>query len=126
MKVPLFDGWRTAGRVAQARANRNTVSEQIAALESQVRLEVRTALDALALADRTIQAAELNVVQARRASEMTDANYKLGAATQLDVVDAQQSLRQAENIRNQALYTHANARATLRYIMGRDPLERNP
>ncbi len=57
---------------------------------------------------------------------MTDANYKLGAATQLDVVDAQQSLRQAENIRNQALYTHANARATLRYVMGRDPLERNP
>ena len=126
LKVPLFDGWRTAGRVAQARANRDTVSEQIAALESQVRLEVQTALDALALADRTIQAAELNVVQARRASEMTDANYKLGAATQLDVVDAQQSLRQAENVRNQALYTHANARAALRFIMGRDPLERNP
>ncbi len=54
---------------------------------------------------------------------MTEANYKLGAATQLDVVDAQQSLRQAENIRNQALYIHANARATLRFVMGRDPLE---
>ena len=34
---------------------------------------------------------------------MTEANYRLGAATQLDVVDAQQALRQAENIRNQAL-----------------------
>ena len=54
---------------------------------------------------------------------MTEANYKLGAATQLDVVDAQQSLRQAENIRNLALYTHANARASLRFVMGRDPLE---
>jgi len=123
LKVPLFDGFRTAGRVAQATANRNTVSEQIAALQSQVRLEVQSALDALALADRTIHAAELNVTQARRASEMTDANYKLGAATQLDVVDAQQSLRQAENIRNQALYIHANARASLRYVMGRSPLE---
>ena len=121
--VPLFDGWRTAGRVAQARAERNTVTHQIAALESQVRLEVQTALDALALADRTIQAAELNVTQARRASEMTEANYKLGAATQLDVVDAQQSLRDAENIRNQALFIHANARAALRFVMGRDPLE---
>ena len=125
LKVPLFDGWRTAGRVAQARAERNTVTQQISALESQVRFEVQTALDALALATRTIQAAELNVTQARRASEMTDANYKLGAATQLDVVDAQQLLRQAENIRNQALYTHANARAALRFVMGRDPLERN-
>ena len=122
-KVPLFDGRRTAGRVAQARSERNTVTQQIAALENQVRLEVQSAFDELALANRTIQASELNVTQARRASEMTEANYKLGAATQLDVVDAQQSLRQAENIRNQALYTHANARAMLRFVMGRDPLE---
>jgi HAE1 family hydrophobic/amphiphilic exporter-1 len=120
--VPLFDGWRTAGRVAQARAQRNTVTQQIAALENQIRLEVQSAVDALALASRTMQAAELNVVQARRAAEMTEANYKLGAATQLDVIDALQALRQAENIRNQALYTHANARASLKFVMGRDPL----
>ena len=122
-KVPLFDGKRTGGRVAQARAERNTVTHQITALENQVRLEVHNALDALALADRTIQASELNVAQARRASEMTEANYKLGAATQLDVVDALQSLRQAENIRNLSLYTHANARAALRFVMGRSPLD---
>jgi outer membrane protein TolC len=123
LRVPLFDGKRTAGRVAQALAQRNTVTHQIAALENQIRLDVQSAFDALALAERTIQASELNVAQARRASEMTEANYKLGAATQLDVVDAQQSLRQAENIRNQAMYMHANARATVRFVMGRDPLE---
>ena len=122
-KVPLFDGRRTAGRVAQARSDRNVVIQRIAALENQVRLEVQSAFDELMLANRTIQASELNVTQARRASEMTEANYKLGAATQLDVIDALQALRQAENIRNQALYTHANARATLRYVMGRNPLE---
>ncbi len=103
VEVPLFDGWRTAGRVAQARAERNTVTQQIAALENQVRLDVQSAWDALALANRTIKAADLNVTQARRAAEMTEANYRLGAATPLDVIDAQQALRQAENIRNQAL-----------------------
>jgi outer membrane protein TolC len=109
--------------VAQARAQRNTVTQQVAALENQVRLDVQSAFDALTLANRTIQAAELNVTQARRAAEMTSANYRLGAATQLDVIDAQQALRQAENIRNQALFTHANARASLRFVMGRNPLE---
>jgi outer membrane protein TolC len=84
---------------------------------------VQNALDALTLADRTMKAAELNVAQARRALEMTEANYKLGAATQLDVTDAQQALRQSENINNLALFTHANARAALRFVMGRDPLE---
>lgn len=126
LAVPLFDGWRTAGRVAQARAQRNTTTQQIAALENQVRLDMQSTFDALTLANRTIKAAELNVTQARRAAEMTEANYRLGAATQLDVIDAQQALRQAENIRSQALYTHANARASLRFVMGRDPLEEKP
>jgi len=122
-KVPLFDGLRTAGRVAQATAERNTVTQQIAALENQVRLDVQSAWDSLALAARTIEAAELNVTQARRALDMTEATYRLGAATPLDVIDAQQALSQAENIRNQALVSHANARATLEYVTGRNPLE---
>jgi outer membrane protein TolC len=123
IKVPLFDGWRTAGRVAQATAERDTVTQQIAQLENQVRLDVQSAWDSLALSARTIQAAELNVTQARRALEMTEATYRLGAATPLDVIDAQQALSQAENIRNQALVSHANARATLQYVTGRDPLQ---
>lgn len=123
LKVPLFDGWRTTGRVAQARAQRNSTGHQIEALQNQIRLDVQTALDALTLADRTIQTADLNVAQARRVAEMTEANYRLGASTNLDVVDAQQALRQADNTRNLALYTHANARAWLRYVMGRDQIE---
>jgi outer membrane protein TolC len=123
LHVPIFDGWRVQGQVAQARAQRNTITHQIAILENQIRLDVQSAFDALNLANRTIQAADLNVTQARRAFEMTEANYRLGAATPLDVVDAQQALRQAENIRNQALYSHANARATLRYVMGQEPVD---
>jgi len=124
--VPLFDGWRTAGKVVQARAQRNTVTHRIEELEQQVRLDMQSAFDALALANRTIQAAELNVTQARRAAEMTEANYRLGAATQLEVIDAQQAFRQAENIRSLSLYTHANARAALRFVMGRNPLDEQP
>jgi HAE1 family hydrophobic/amphiphilic exporter-1 len=120
--VPLFDGQRTAGRVAQGRAERNMVEQRIAALENQIRLDVQAAWDSLTLADRTLSAADLNVSQARRAAEMTEANYRLGAATPLDVLDAQQSLALAENIRNQALLSHANSRASLSFVTGRDPL----
>ena len=122
VKVPLFDGQRTAGRVAQGEAERNMTIQRIAALENQIRLDVQSAWDSLTLADKTLGAAELNVAQARRAAEMTDANYRLGASTPLDVLDSQQALALAENIRNQALYIHANARASLSFVMGRDPL----
>ena len=78
------------------------------------------------MAASVFHAAELNVVQARKAQEMTDANYRLGAATPLDVLDAQAALTQAEFVRVEALHAHANARAGLRYVMGQDPLAEGP
>ena len=123
LKVPLFDGWRTAGKVAQARADRAKVGQDRVALETLIDLEAKQAVDRLRVAASVYRSAELNVVQARKAQEMTEANYRLGAATTLDVLDAQAALTQAEFNRVEALHAHANARAGLRYVMGRDPLE---
>ena len=123
LKVPVFDGWRTAGKVAQARADRAKVEQDRAALETQIDLEAKQAVDRLRVAASVFRAAELSVAQARRAAEMTNANYQLGAATTLDVLDAQAALTQAEWNRVEALHAHANARAGLRYVLGRDPLD---
>jgi outer membrane protein len=126
LKVPVFDGWRTAGRVAQARADRARVAQDRAALETQIDLEAKQAVDRLRVAASVYRAAELSVQQAQKAAEMTAANYKLGAATTLDVLDAQAALTQAEWTRVEALHAHANARAGLRYVVGRDPLDPAP
>ncbi len=123
LKVPVFDGWRTAGKVAQARADRAKVGQDRLALESQIDLEAKQALDRLRVAASVFRAAELNVAQARKAADMTAANYRLGAATTLDVLDSQAALTQAEWNRIEALHAHVNARAGLRYVRGLDPLE---
>jgi len=122
LKVPVFDGWRTAGRVAQARAERARIGQDRVALETLIDLEAKQAVDRLRVASSVFHAAELNVTQARKALEMTEANYRLGATTTLDVLDAQAALTQAEFTRIEALHAHANARAGLRYVMGQDPL----
>ncbi|HYN04115.1 MAG TPA: TolC family protein [Vicinamibacteria bacterium] len=122
LKIPVFDGWRTAGKVAQARADRAKVGQDRVAIETQIDLEAKQAVDRLRVAASVFHAAELNVAQARKATEMTDANYRLGAATLLDVLDAQAALTQAEFVRVEALHAHANARVGLRYVTGRDPL----
>lgn len=123
LTVPVFDGFRTAGKVAQARAQREQVAQDRIALENRVRLEAKLALDALHTADRVVGATALNVGQAQKAADMTQANYKLGAALSLDVLDAQAALTLAESLHLQALHDHANARATLRWVMGRDPID---
>jgi len=123
LKVPLFDGRRASGRVVQARARVETAVQERIAVENRIRLEAKQARDALVTADRVLSASELNVTQAQKALDMTQANYGLGAATPLDVLDAQAALTLAESIRLEALHGHANARATLRWVMGRDPLD---
>jgi HAE1 family hydrophobic/amphiphilic exporter-1 len=123
LTIPVFDGFRTRGKVAQARAERNKVSQDRVALENRIRLEAKEGVDRLAVAKSVLEAAELNVTQAQRALEMTQANYQHGAATTLDVIDAQAALTLAESNRLLGLYDHANARATLRYVTAQDPLE---
>ena len=121
LTIPVFDGLRTAGKVAQAQADKNKVAQDRIALENQIRLEAQDAVDRLNVAKRVLAAAELNLRQAQKALEMIQANYKFGAATLLDVIDAQAAQTQADSNRIQALYVHANARATLRFVMARGP-----
>ncbi len=126
LTIPLFDGFRTSGKVAQARAEHAKSSQDRIAVENQIRLEAQDALAQLTSARAVLESTTLNVSQARKAVEMTQANYNNGAATTLDVLDAQAALTFAEITRVQALYDHANARATVRYVMGHDPLEEKP
>jgi HAE1 family hydrophobic/amphiphilic exporter-1 len=123
LKVPIFDGFRSRGRVAQAHAERNKVTQDRLALENQIRLEAQDAVDVLGVASSIYEAAELNVNQAQKALDMVQANYNHGAATLLDALDAQAALTLAESNRIEALHAHANARAVLRYVMAQDPLD---
>ena len=126
LTIPVFDGLRNSGKVAQAKARRESADQDRIALENQIRLSAKQARDVLVTAGRVLEAADLNVTQAQKALDMTQANYSLGAATPLDVLDAQAALTLAESLRLEALYAHANARAVLRWVMGRDPLDTAP
>jgi len=123
LSIPIFDGNRTRGRVAQAEAELGKARQDKIALRNQIRLQAMDALVKLNVAARLIGAAQLNVEHAKKALEMTQANYKYGAATLLDVTDAQNALLQAETTLTQALQQHADARATVKFVMGRNLAE---
>lgn len=123
--LPLFDGGRRSGLTQQAVANRKVAELSRVDTENSVRLEAQTALDELQRADKTVEAAQLNVRQAERVLSMMQDNYRYGAATTLDVLDAQTALTTARWTLLQGLYDHNLARCQLRYVMGVDPLEQN-
>jgi outer membrane protein TolC len=125
VKIPIFDGRRVKGQVEQAQADLGKARQDKIALQNQIRLQAMDALVKLNVSSRLITAAQMNVSQAKKALEMTQANYKYGAATVLDVTDAQNAWVQAETTLAQALQQHADASATVDYVMGRDPAGSN-
>ncbi len=121
--LPVYDGGKRSGLVQQAVANRRVEELAQVEAESKVGLEAQTALDELARAKQTVEAARLSVREAEQVLEMTQNNYKYGAATTLDVLDAQTALTIARATLIQGLYDHTVAKAQLHYVMGLDPLE---
>jgi len=123
LTLPVFDGFRRSGLVWQATANQRATRLEREKSEQQIRLSLEQGLDELAAARETVAAARANLGQAERVLAMTQENYKYGAATTLDVVDAQTALTVARTNLLRGLHDHAVARANLRWVAGRTPWE---
>ncbi len=121
--LPVFDGFRRSGMVYQATANQRSARLERERVEQQVRLGLQQALDELKAAEETVTAAKANIGQAERVLAMTQANYNHGAATTLDIVDAQTALSLARTNLLRGLHDDAVARANLRWALGRTPWE---
>jgi outer membrane protein TolC len=120
--LPLFDGGKRSGLITQAVSARHVARLSLEQQESALRLEVQQALDEISRAEKTVEATQLNVRQAERVLAMMQANYGYGAATTLDVVDAQMSLALARTNLLQGLYDHVVGTARLRWVLGRPVL----
>lgn len=121
--LPVFDGFKRSGMVAQAVANQRSVRLEREKVEQQVVLGLQQARDEIHAAGETIAAARANIDQAQRVLQMTQANYQFGAATTLDIVDAQTALSEARTNLLRGLYGWSIARAELRWAMGKTPWE---
>ncbi len=121
--LPVFDGFRRSGMVWQATAAQRTARLEREKVEQQVRLSLQQGLDELSAARETIAAARANIRQAERVLDMMQNNYKYGAATTLDIVDAQTALSVARTNLLRGLHDYSVARANLRWATGDKPWE---
>lgn len=119
--LPVFDGYERSGLVWQATANQRAARLEREKVEQQVRLGLQQGLDEIRAAQETIAAARSNIEQAERVLEMTQSNYQFGAATTLDIVDAQTALSEARTNLLLGLHDYSVARANLLWTAGRAP-----
>jgi len=118
LAFPIFDGFRTQGKVMQARSNYETAKLDEAKLRDQVTLEVRAALDAVREARMIVEALEGTVAQAERLLKMAEQGLDFGVKTRLDVDDARVNLTQARANRASAQHDYLVSLTTLRWVQG--------
>jgi outer membrane protein TolC len=121
--LPVFDGYKRSGLTWQATANQRAARLEREKVEQQVRLGIQQGMDEIKAAEETITAARANIAQAERVLSMTQDNYKYGAATTLDIVDAQMALSQARTNLLLGMHDYSIARASLLWTTGRSPWE---
>lgn len=121
--LPVFDGFKRSGMMWQAVANERAARLEREKFERQIRLSIQQGYDELKAAAETIAAAKTNVSQAEKVLSMMQNNYKYGAATTLDIVDAQAALSVARTNLLRGLHDESVARANLRWAVGQTPWE---
>ena len=102
----IFDGLETVGRVKQARATLSQAKITYDDAVRQVELEIQQAYSNLQQDRELYDSQSKNVDQAREALRLASARLGVGAGVQLDVLNAQVALTQAQSTRLSALFSY--------------------
>jgi outer membrane protein TolC len=116
--VPLFNGFATSARVAQAKAMIKELGFTQKGLIDIIEFEVRKAILRLQEAKESLHSQEKNVEQAQESLRIAELNFSEGLATTLDISSAQAALSQAKTNYSQALYDYVMSLAELDKAMG--------
>ncbi len=116
--LPLFNGLMREQRIEEARVAEEDAGHQVRAQENRLRVEVATALRNLETAYQTAQLQDQVRQKAEEELRLARERFRLGAATSVEVTDAQTSLSQAEQARIAAIYDFHKTLAALEAVVG--------
>ena len=119
VRWPLWDGGRTAANVAQAAGGAEAARQRLAEFDSVLSVEVRQRALDVESGRAAIAAATDAVRAAAEARRVVAERYRAGVIPQIEVLDAEFALLQAELDRTRALATLRLSEARLARAIGR-------
>ncbi len=103
VKVPIFQGGAVASQTREAGFKFRAAQDRLDQVRRQVDQQVKDAFRGILASIEDVKARQAAIVSARSALESTQAGLEVGTRTQVDVLNAQRNLFQAE-------YDYLNAR----------------
>jgi outer membrane protein TolC len=120
LQIPIYDG--TLGATKRVRiADRETARLRLDAVKLEARSEVRLAQETVARHEQIVAASREAAASAIEALHITEIAYKAGATTNIEVVQAQQTARNAEIVASLAEDRLRQARLDLLVALGQFP-----
>ncbi len=118
VSFPVFDGRQNSGRIMQAQADFEQSRYSERQLRNQIEVDVTEAmLNVIEAAERVEAGAEV-VELASRGLVIAQVQYEGGISTQLELIDAQLTLKRAETDHVTARYDYVTAASKLQSVMG--------
>lgn len=121
VSLPIFTGLNRQVQVEQARANAADARLQVRAQELQLQTDVATGLRNLETAYRTGEIQERVRATAAEELRLAQERFRFGAASSVEVTDAQTNLAEAERAQIDAVYNFHMSLAALEALAG-EPL----
>jgi len=115
----IFNGASDYAAMRAARKNVETNRYAMKDAENKVALDVRQAFLNIEQSDEAKKLADESVAAAQEDLNLVKEKYNLGAATILEVLDAEVSLKQAQTNRVQAMFDYNLAVSQLEKVLGR-------
>ena len=126
LQVPIYTGGKTGHREQEEAAAMRGVEAHLSDIERQIQSEVRGAVVDVQAAAEKVKTSELQVRQAEDALSIARKRYEAGTVSNLDVLDAETSLSQADLLQLRAQYGYVISRYALDRAVGNEVWRENP
>jgi outer membrane protein TolC len=121
LTVPFYDGGLRYGQQKLRDVNRDEAQVDLDATLRQARSDVRTAFDEVKRADAALASSRSAAQLAQTALQLANTSYRAGASTDIEVIDAERTARDAETAVAVAEDSARQARLDLLAATGRFP-----
>jgi outer membrane protein TolC len=119
--VPLFDSGQRAAIKAERQAALDLAAATLAGANTAAASEVRAAREAIASSERGLASARAAADEAKQVVDIINISFRAGAATSIEVIDAERSARDADTAVAVAEDALRRARLDLLIALGRFP-----
>lgn len=119
LNIPIFSGLQRSYRVQQSKLQLQQIENSFALLRSSIALEIKSAAKVFENSLKTLVAQKENMKLAANVARVTKIKYEEGVGSNIEVIDAESSLKEAQINYYNALYDALIAKVDLDKAYGK-------